>query len=265
MALFDRIRSVGTPANSIASTPPADLHSASPARAGRPASAAEPDSIARSYYVEEQRGERRYYEDYQRKTLAIRADTSAISTRREDLNTVRAMLTLAEARGWSELKVSGSAAFRREAWIEAEARGLAVVGYKPSDPDRQEAERRRGERGRTGPGTPATPAAAQAATMDEHRRRGAAAEAELSRDGRLILMALSEKIDRQMHKLHAEAKMELRAFAAVELARKERAEGPVVLSGEQRQAATAPEPAMAPRPAPAPRREPEPPRRSLAR
>jgi hypothetical protein len=115
------------------------------------------------------------------------------------------------------------------------------------------------------PGTPANPAAAPAATIDEHRRRGAVAEAELSRDGRLILMALSEKIDRQMHKLHAEAKMELRAFAAVELARKERAEGPVVLSAEQRRAATAPEPIVAPRPAPAPRREPEPPRRSLAR
>ena len=265
MALFDRVREFGAPANSIASTAPPDLHSANPARSGRPASATEPESIARSYYVEQQRGERRYYEDYQRKTLAIRADTSAISSRREDLNTVRAMLTLAEARGWSEVKVSGTAAFRREAWIEAEARGLAVVGYKPSDPDRQEAERRRGERGRTAPAASATPAAAPAASMDDHRRRGAAAEAELSRDGRLILMALSEKIDRQMHKLHAEAKMELRAFAAVELARKERAEGPVVLSTEQRRAATAPEPVVAPRPAPVPRREPEQPRRSLAR
>lgn len=263
MALFDRVRGFGASDNTLASTAPKDLHSASRPRSERPPAAAEPEAIARSYYVEERGGERRYYDDYQRKALAIRAGGAAISSRREDLNTVRAMLTLAEARGWTEVKVSGSATFRREAWIEAEARGLAVVGYKPTDPDRQEVERRRGERERSAPAQKPTSAPS---AMEGHRRRGAAAEAELSSDGRLILAALSERIDRQMQKLHDAAKMELRAFVAVELAKKERAEGPVVLSAEQRRAATAPEPAQAAsRPTPPPRREPEAPRRSLAR
>jgi hypothetical protein len=263
MALFDRVRGFGTSDNTIASTAAEDLHSASRPRSDRPAAAAEPEAIARSYYVEARGNERRYYDDYQRKALAIRAGSAAISSRREDLNTVRAMLTMAESRGWTEVRVSGSTTFRRETWIEAEARGLAVVGYKPSDPDRQEAERRRTERERNMPAPRPSPAPRP---TEEHRRRGAAAEAELSADGRLILAALSERIDRQMQKLHEGAKVELRAFVAVELAKKERAEGPVVLSTEQRRAATAPEPMQAPsRPAPSPRWEPGAPRRSLAR
>ena len=88
----------------------------------------------------------------------------------------------------------------------------------------------------------------------------------MSADARLVLAALSEKIDRQMHKLNRDAKAELRAFAASELARKERAEGPIVLPAEHRRAATASEPTRAPRPTPVrSREEMEPPRRSLAR
>lgn len=264
MALFDRVRGFNASENSIATEAPEDLHSARRTQAIRPASAAEPEAIARNYYVEERGSERRYYDDYQRKALAIRTSAGAISSGREDLNTVRAMLTLAEARGWSEMRVNGSATFRREAWIEAEARGLAVAGYRPTDPDRQETVRRKSERERFAPAPKPGPASPEG--TEQHRRRGAAAEAELSRDGRLILAALSERIDRQMEKLHDAAKMELRAFVAVELAKKERAEGPVVLSAEQRRAATAPEPVQpTQRPAPLPRRDQEAPRRSLAR
>ena len=57
-------------------------------------------------------------------------------------------------------------------------------------------------------------------------------------------------------------------FAAAELVKKERAEGPVVLSATQKRAAHAPEPARntpKPEPAQARRMEPEPPRRSLSR
>lgn len=326
----------------------------------------EPESIAKSYYVEERGGERRYYDDYQRKSLAIRSDAGSISSKKEDLNTVRSMLDLAEARGWGEVKINGSADFKREMWIEAQARGLQTQGYKASDLDRQEADRRRGERPQAGrpeqdalnvvrqgsgvdtpaaqpkgqvsgqqepvaerprpapandqqsvraassarqdtpaePGRPAEPLhsakgapvpagdqqpakdpqsarqdapaepgrqgeplhsakgapalagdqqqvkgagnapekGAQAPSLADNRRNLREANAELSPDGRLMLGALSENIDRKMNKLNVEAKAEMKAFVATELVKKERAEGPIVLSAEQRNLATAPEP-----------------------
>jgi hypothetical protein len=117
------------------------------AAARRPAYASEPQSIAKSYYIEEKAGERRYFDDYKRKALAMRATETSITSKREDLNTIRAMLDIAEARGWHSLQIRGSAEFKREAWIEATARGLEGRGFTASDLDRQEADRRRAERG----------------------------------------------------------------------------------------------------------------------
>jgi len=50
-----------------------------------------------------------------------------------DGDAVKSMVSIAEARGWESMKVSGSEAFRRAVWFEAATRGIAVVGYKPSE------------------------------------------------------------------------------------------------------------------------------------
>ncbi len=169
MAAFDRLKEAVRPANTIEAVQlpelqrrAADLHGASPnapaegpqasARKAAndfkaPAYTTEPEAIGKAYYVENRGSERRYFDDYQRKALAIRADDTTINSKREDLTTIRNMLTIAEARGWSEVKVSGSAEFKRETWIEASARGITAQGYKANDLDRQEADRRRAERG----------------------------------------------------------------------------------------------------------------------
>ncbi len=288
-----------------------------------PAYTTEPESIAKAYYIEDKGNERRYFDDYKRQGLAMRATEMTISTKREDLNTVRSMMDIAAARGWQSVDVKGTAEFKREAWIEAQSRGIEALGYRPSDPDRQEADRRRNERGLSNevraplPSTPATPAApvtpnnpnasttdpalknataragtgtpdkpgekpAQAPekatdkatpakdgqtapTLADNRRTLKEAQKELSPDGRLVLAAMGEKIDRQMNRHNTEAKAEMKAFVASELVKKERAEGPVVLSPEQKQTAQAPEPARS-EPAKAPaeptrRIEPEPSRR----
>ena len=398
MAMLDRLKDATRPTNSIETVQPpapfqrpADLHGANPGGppdappaakklggdAKAPAYTTEPEAISRAYYVEDRGGgERRYFDDYQRKSLAIKASDNSISTKKEDLNTIRAMLTMAEARGWSEVKVAGTADFKREAWIEAQARGITAQGHKVTDLDRQEADRRRTERGLApvsskpdmnevrpvtgaqatsvasapvqaaasmpqqdpeapqqarpapaqqpsqaapvyalsvrnlgvvpGPandqrqqttqqqdapalrlGKPADASAPQPATgvagpqeavqavrpaAPDHRKALKDATAELSPDGRLVLTALSEKIDRQMNKLNAEAKLETKAFAATELVKKEKMEGPVVLSPELRKLATAPEPVQAKQP-PAPAQQPiparqvelEPPQRTRSR
>ena len=277
MSLADRVNALLDPPNSIEAVPdmgppPRAAPGANPAapgtptptdRAGQPGKALpdtpDPEAIAKRYYVEIERNERRYFEDYRKINLAIRATPTSIRSRREDLATIRAMLDLAAARGWPSVAIKGSASFRREVWIEAEARGLPARGHRPTDPDRQEAERRRSDRGRATPAHPTPPAPMAGADEASPRPVARQARAGLSADGRLVLAALSEKIDRQMHRLTTEAKADLMAFVAAELVKKERAQGPVVLTAEQKRVARAP---LQPT-----RRvtEPETPRRSLSR
>jgi hypothetical protein len=66
---------------------------------------------------------------------------------------IRDMVSVAQHRGWDALHVRGSAEFRREAWLEAGARGIEVQGYRPTDLDRQALADRREVWNRTRPRT----------------------------------------------------------------------------------------------------------------
>jgi hypothetical protein len=282
------------PAKPAAPTPPAADRAAPQAK--RPPFVSEPESIAKAFYVEEKGGERRYFDDYKRTNLAMRATETSVMSKREDLKTIRAMFEIAEARGWRSVEIKGSGEFKREAWIEATARGLEGRGFTPSDLDRQEADRRRNERGQanqvrtteranareeravdhpaTAPvnekKTEAKPPGEPSAPMqNEYRRTVREAQKELSTDGKVMLSALLEKINRQMNRHNTEAKAEMKAFVATELVKKERAEGPIVLSAEHKRMATAPQPVQAVPKAAEPELarslEPEAPRRTIRR
>lgn len=58
-----------------------------------------------------------------------------LTSPKTDLETIQDMLSVAEAKGWSSIKVSGKKEFRRAAFLEANARGMAVKGYRPNDKD----------------------------------------------------------------------------------------------------------------------------------
>jgi|ThiBio_1000_plan_1041568.scaffolds.fasta_scaffold00653_6 hypothetical protein len=60
-----------------------------------------------------------------------------LETRSNSENVAENMIRAAETRGWEEIKVSGTKTFRREAWLEAEARGIHVKGYIPTEQDKQ--------------------------------------------------------------------------------------------------------------------------------
>jgi hypothetical protein len=233
--MLQRAREALTPSNVIEQVAPV----VAPRRAESEVRSADPEAVRRRYYTQDKGTERRYFDDYQGKNLAFRAGGDRVSSKREDLNTIRAMLDVAEARGWREVALKGTAAFRREAWIEAAARGLPAQGHRVSDLDQQEADRRRALRQpaqQPGQPAPAPPAAAASAAPSQPRR---AAEAGLSADGQLVLRAIEAKIDASMRKLTKEAKTELKAFAVAELARKEDRDGPVALTPRQRGATTA--------------------------
>ena len=65
---------------------------------------------------------------------------------------VKAMVDRAEERGWTAVRVEGSAEFERQVWIAATARGIKALGYEATEGDRlamaQERERLNAERGR---------------------------------------------------------------------------------------------------------------------
>jgi len=52
-----------------------------------------------------------------------------------DDRVAKAMTTMAEAKGWKTIKVSGHPDFQREVWMEGSMRGLEVRGYKPTEQD----------------------------------------------------------------------------------------------------------------------------------
>ena len=105
---------------------------------------AETDLVARRHnlYMAERRSTRIYYTDYQQKSEVMRAAPARITTRLDDRQTVSAMLDLAQARGWQSVKLSGTDSFKREAWVQAQVRGMQTEGYQPKATDMQEAQRR---------------------------------------------------------------------------------------------------------------------------
>lgn len=106
---------------------------------------AEADAVARRHnlYVAKRRSARIYYTDYQQKSEVMRANPGRISTRLDDRQTVSAMLDLAQSRSWQTIKLRGTDTFKREAWVQAEVRGIVTEGYRPTTTDMQEAERRK--------------------------------------------------------------------------------------------------------------------------
>jgi Large polyvalent protein-associated domain 7 len=56
-----------------------------------------------------------------------------LSTPSENTEVIKSLITIAHARGWNDITVSGTERFRRDAWAQARLLGLEVRGYKPTD------------------------------------------------------------------------------------------------------------------------------------
>ena len=103
-----------------------------------------PDRIRRKYYVvanesgkDASDGEARLYADERGEYLAFKVTEDRLVTRLIAAEVIRDMVSVAQHRQWEALHVRGSAEFRREAWLEAGARGIEVHGYQPTNLDRQ--------------------------------------------------------------------------------------------------------------------------------
>jgi putative DNA primase/helicase len=89
-------------------------------------------SVQRRYLVD---GDR-YLSRQAGNALAFEDRGGRLRTSTADPEVARSMMRLAFGQGWSQATLSGSAAFRREAWLEASALGLETRGYAPQPADR---------------------------------------------------------------------------------------------------------------------------------
>ncbi|TCV82727.1 LPD7 domain-containing protein [Sulfurirhabdus autotrophica] len=76
------------------------------------------------------------------KTVAFIDRGDKLQTSSSSPQVAEDLVKIADARGWDELRVRGTDAFKREVWLEASVRGIHVDGFKPSELDKAELERR---------------------------------------------------------------------------------------------------------------------------
>ena len=84
----------------------------------------------------------KYYSPNNPKVVAFVDRGDKLETPSSAPQIAKSLVAIAEARGWDELRVKGTDAFRREVWLDASSKGIHVDGYKPTELDKGELERR---------------------------------------------------------------------------------------------------------------------------
>lgn len=103
-----------------------------------------PEPLRRRYLTEARGGPGLgFYSDARAEAAAFRDQGRRLTTDRNDPHVVRDLVAIARHRGWSTISVRGHSGFRREVWLRARAAGLEVRGYRPTERDRQQADRTR--------------------------------------------------------------------------------------------------------------------------
>ena len=97
-----------------------------------------PPEIEKQYI---RRGEK-FYHPKNTELVAFEDKGNRLETRSNSEYIAESMVRIAQARGWEEIKVSGTEAFRKEVWMEAAARGMHVKCYTPTEQDKIELEGR---------------------------------------------------------------------------------------------------------------------------
>lgn len=102
-----------------------------------------PDRLRRRYYVDGRgRAGLGFYVDANVKAPAFRDRGRQLVAARSDPNAIRDMTAIARHRGWSIVVARGSSGFRREAWLAGRVVGIEVRGYRPTERDIQDLDRR---------------------------------------------------------------------------------------------------------------------------
>jgi len=102
-----------------------------------------PEALRRRYYVDGRGGAGLgFYVDAKVTAPAFRDRGRQLVAARSDPNAIRDMTAIAQHRGWSIVVARGETSFRREAWLVGRSLGIEVRGYRPTERDIQELDRR---------------------------------------------------------------------------------------------------------------------------
>jgi hypothetical protein len=108
-----------------------------------------PDALLRRYYLDGRGGAGLgFYVDARVATPAFRDTGRELVAARADPNSIRDMVAIARHREWRVVVARGASEFRREAWLVGRAEGIEVRGYRPTERDMQELDRRTAARER---------------------------------------------------------------------------------------------------------------------
>lgn len=78
--------------------------------------------------------------------LAFEDRGRRVVTEHNDPAIAASMIEVAEAKGWTKIKVAGHDDFKREVWLQASLKNIEVTGYKPKEVDLARLEELRGSR-----------------------------------------------------------------------------------------------------------------------
>jgi hypothetical protein len=78
----------------------------------------------------------KFYDPKDSETLVFEDKGNKLETRSNSETVAKSLVRIAEARGWDEIKVSGSESFRKEVWLEAMQHGMSVKGYRVTEEDK---------------------------------------------------------------------------------------------------------------------------------
>jgi hypothetical protein len=104
-----------------------------------------PEELRRRYYVQKSKwsGEPGFYESSTATDPAFRDQGGKLVAGTDSPAVARDLVAVAQHRGWGEIQVTGTDAFKREIWLQAMQQDIAVRGYKPNERDLQELSRLR--------------------------------------------------------------------------------------------------------------------------
>lgn len=99
-----------------------------------------PDDVKARFKHEPGNGSDRFYFKHDN-SLTFEDKGAKLETNSDNEHVADAMVKIAEKRGWKEIKVSGSKAFKEEVYLEASKHNIKVKGYTPPEAVREKAER----------------------------------------------------------------------------------------------------------------------------
>lgn len=79
-----------------------------------------------------------------KEVVAFEDKGNRLETKSNSESIADTLVRIAEARGWDEIKISGTESFRREVWMQASSKAIQVKGYTPTELDKFELEKRLG-------------------------------------------------------------------------------------------------------------------------